>query len=132
MTKDEIVDFSASRRLTISGHVLDHNGNPLDGAIVSSSSIDPSSPYAVTDADGNYRLINIVEGYDYMVTAGRTSYVLNPNGVVLTKIDGDKTVNFVGSAASTTYSLRGSVRDAAGYGVRGVRLDLTGSSAGAV
>ena len=128
LIKDETVNFTARRWCIISGMVTDQTGSPISSAVVRST--DQFAPFVVTDSNGSFRLYGAREGDNYAVMVSASGYTFTPNGTVIAKVDGDKTVNFVGRRASPTYAISGYVRDASGYGVTGVALQLTGSLTG--
>ena len=79
---------------SISGSVTDTGGNPLSGAIVSSS----SGRTATSDVNGNYVLDILLAG-SYTISAAKTDYAFSSQSVQITNanISG---INFVGSSTA--------------------------------
>jgi subtilisin family serine protease len=128
LTKDEVVNFTASRLFSITGQVKDKTGKGLANAFV--QALGPFSPQADTDSNGNYRLNSIVEAGTYTITARLNSYVVEPNGALVTNVSSDQTLDFVAHQATTTSAISGFVRDPNGNGVANVRVQLSGSLSG--
>jgi subtilisin family serine protease len=130
ITKDETVNFVARRLFHISGRVTSETGNGLAGIFVSSTG--QFAPSANTDSEGNYRLNSVLEGRDYPISIFGSGFVFTPNSAVITHVSGDTVLNFVAHPAPTRFVLYGFIRDTSGLNLEGVRVDLTGSSTGAV
>jgi sugar lactone lactonase YvrE len=109
---------------TISGRVIDSNGNPL--AAVNVALTGARSQSTSTTEDGRYEFPNLPAG-TYAVTPSRSGYIFSPGNASFTNINSNQTANFIAQAVLTTYTISGRVTDSNGNGLSGVNLALAGS-----
>jgi hypothetical protein len=80
----------------VSGRVTNQHGAGLRDAEVVVSGV--AGRAARTDADGYYAVEGLAGGADYTLTASRDGFVFEPQGVTLSNLGRDETVNFSGPA----------------------------------
>lgn len=81
-----------------------------------------------TGTDGVYSFTGLDQGGNYTVTPTRTNYTFSPASQPFTNLNADTTQNF--TATLKRYRIRGRVKNAAGIGVPGVTVALSGSQTG--
>ena len=129
LTSDQINrSFIATRQtFTIGGRLLDQEGNGLGGLTVNLTSavnlIGPEQRTTVTDNAGHYQFTDLFAGFDYTVTPPSTAaYTFTAQSV--SDLISNQTRNFAGLRR---LALNGSVRDASGNGISGIKVSLAGS-----
>jgi hypothetical protein len=105
---------------TVSGQILDGNGNPLAGAVVNLSGT--QNRKVITDNFGNYSFDNVETGGFYTVTPSRTNYVFSPGSKSFSQL-GNNTEAAFAAAANQQVS---NPLDRAEYFVRQQYLDFLG------
>ena len=129
LRSDQINRFFIGLRqiFTISGRLLDQQGNGLPGMTVDlAGATEPRT--SVTDGAGHYQFPNLTAGFDYTVTPQSTAvYVFAPRSFV--DLDRNETFDFTGLHR---YTLSGTVRDQSGNGLGGISLRLSGSESATV
>jgi hypothetical protein len=120
--------FTGTRQsFTISGKLLDQQGNSLSGMTVALSGA-PEPRVSVTDGAGRYQFTQLTAGFDYTVTPASTAvYVFAPRTFVA--LGRNETFDFIGLRR---FALSGRVRDQSGHGLGGIKVSLTGSLSDAV
>jgi len=118
--------FVGSRRnLSITGKLLDQEGNGLAGMTVILTGT-PELRTSVTDSAGHYTFMNLEAGYSYTVTPNSTAvYVFAPHNFV--DLSENQTLDFTGLRRLT---LSGKVRDGNGEGLIGITVTLSGTESG--
>lgn len=120
------VNFVATRQIyNISGQVRDDAGQPLDGIVVGLvNEIGGVINSVLSSAGGNYTFPNVAAGYSYTVVAQSTSfYAFTAQNVGL--LSGNLTLDF--RATRPTYVISGRLTDAAGQGIGGMAVNLSGT-----
>lgn len=120
------INFVATRQTyTISGQVRDDAGQPLGGIVVGLvNEIGGVINSVFSDAGGNYTFPNVAAGYSYTVVAQSTnfySFTAQNVGVV----SGNLTLDL--RATRPTYVISGRLTDAAGQGIGGMAVNLSGA-----
>ncbi|MET0624079.1 MAG: carboxypeptidase regulatory-like domain-containing protein [Pyrinomonadaceae bacterium] len=125
-TADRAADFAASiNRHAITGRVTKAGGVGLAGATVSLTGSQTAT--ATTDAGGNYSLAGLAAGGNYTVTASKANYTLTPPSATFNNLGSDRTADF--SATPQNLNIAGRVTAAAGGGLSGVTVTLSGARA---
>ena len=116
-------DFLGTRRsFTISGRLMDQQGNALSGMTVALTGA-PEPRVSITDSAGHYQFTQLTAGFDYTVTPASTAvYVFTPRTFVA--LDRNEAFDFTGLLR---FALSGRVRDQLGNGLGGIRVSLSGS-----
>lgn len=95
-TLSDFVGTSSAQTFFIKGCIKDARNNAMQNVTVSLSG--GISTSTVTDASGNFELLNVVGGENYTVTAGKTGYVFTPSERQYTPLVVNKeNQNFTGS-----------------------------------
>jgi hypothetical protein len=109
---------------SISGQVTTSTGVGISGVTVSTGSVSTT-----TDTIGNYAIANLAAG-SYTITPTRSGYTFSPVNRAVTIGSANVTgQNFTGTAATTTYSISGSVTSSGGAGISGVIVSTGAASA---
>jgi len=106
---------------TISGLVLDANGNPMNDVQVSLSS--EETPVK-TDFNGHFEFVNLNSGGDYTIQAFKEGHLFAPPYQTFFNLSGDQTVVFTATAAN--FDISGTVVNGANAPIAGVTIRLTG------
>jgi hypothetical protein len=106
---------------TISGLVLDANGNPMNDVQVSIS--DDEVPVK-TDFNGYFEFVNLKPGGDYNVQAFKEGHLFAPPYQSFINLSGDQTVVF--NATPADFKIGGTVIDGLGSPISGVTVQLKG------
>ncbi|MGQ9729632.1 MAG: carboxypeptidase regulatory-like domain-containing protein [Candidatus Zipacnadales bacterium] len=119
------VDFDATRILyAIKGQVLE-GGQPLADVQVTDG-----TRTATTNAQGKYTIQDVPSG-TYTVTPSRTNYTFNPTSQVVVVASANATgIDFTAQAA--TFAVSGTVQDAEGNRLSGVKVSVKGGTSVAV
>jgi hypothetical protein len=139
-TVDEPTDSTAQEAkgaITLSGTIFGANGNQLSGVTVRLTG--SAQATVTTGAAGTYSFAGLASG-SYSIQPSLSGCTFVPSVVSLNKVTASTTVNFDGSgsscggtssnsgATSGSLSISGVVTNAAGSPVRGVRVQLSGST----
>jgi len=106
---------SNSGSYSISGRVTDNLGQVIPGATVS----DGVGHNTSTDGGGNYGFLGLSTG-SYTITPVKDGYTFSSLPVSVPP-DGEN-INFIGTAAPSTYNISGRVTDGNGSGIAGVTV----------
>lgn len=118
--------------VALSGRITELNGNGIAGVTITVTVDRENEPDTAitteTDANGNYRIIDVPGGCSIFVVPSRDGYTFNPpiTGGVSSRCDvvfRNEVINFFGGTQA--YTISGRVIDAAGNGVSGAQLTLT-------
>jgi hypothetical protein len=112
-------------RHKIDGRVVDKNNVGLAGVAVALTG--SLTVNAVTDAQGNYSLTNLLASGNYTVVASKANYTFSPASVPVNDLGSDQTLNF--TATLNNYAVAGRVTSGTG-GLAGVTVTLSGSKSG--
>jgi hypothetical protein len=116
-------DFTATLLThTISGRIVDANGNGFPGALVQLTGTRTGA--LTTDATGNYSFNELPAGGNYTVEPSREFYDFSPVRGIFNDLGGDRTATF--TAALRTFQIGGRITEGAN-GVAGVTVTLSGS-----
>ena len=125
-TSARTASFDATlNRHKITGRVVDRNNAGMAGVAVALTG--SLSVNAVTDAQGNYSLTNLLASGNYTVVASKAHYSFSPAGVPVNDLGADQTLNFTGTLVD--YNISGRVLSQ-GTGLAGVTVTLSGSKSG--
>ncbi|HTD86828.1 MAG TPA: DUF4214 domain-containing protein, partial [Candidatus Binatia bacterium] len=80
---------------TVSGRILDDDGNPIAGAAIRMSG--SQNRLTITDALGNYHFDNVATGGTYTVTPARANYSFSPSQRAFSQLGNHTDAAFVGS-----------------------------------
>jgi hypothetical protein len=128
LTSDQNRFFIGTRQsYTISGRLIDENGNGLAGMTVHLTGAILNEEWTrVSDQSGYYEFAGLPSAYDFTVTPVSTAfYVFRPQS--FTDLSSNQTFDFTGLRRLT---LSGRVRDQSGNGIFGIRVTLIGSETG--
>jgi hypothetical protein len=120
---NQTADFTGTLAFSISGRVVDSDGNPLAGLTVQLTGSDMTT--TATGTSGNYSFTDLPVGGTYTVTPSNPDYNFAPASQSFQNLDGHKTADFTG-----TYkygSIAGRVTDESGKAISNVSVTLTGS-----
>ena len=84
-----------SANATVSGRILDDDGNPIAGAAIRMSG--SQNRLTITDALGNYHFDNVATGGTYTVTPARANYSFSPSQRAFSQLGNHTDAAFVGS-----------------------------------
>lgn len=123
--------FARFGSLHISGYVKDSSNNSVSGVTLSLTGT--ASKTATTDASGYYEFLGLSTG-QYSVAASKTNYSFSPLSKSTDSLKGDIynhnfTATSLASAVAAKYDLKGYVKDAAGTGISGAAVSLSGKAA---
>jgi hypothetical protein len=108
---------------TISGHIVDSEGNAFGGAgVVLSGSISASTQ---TDINGNYVFTSLTPGGNYTVTPVLAYFTFSPASRSFTNLSNFETADF--TATRLNYSISGRITNSTNVALAGVTLTLTGT-----
>jgi hypothetical protein len=129
LTSDQINRFFIGTRqsYTISGKLIDENGNGLAGMTVHLTGAILNEEWTrVSDQNGHYEFPNLPSAYDFTVTPVSTAaYVFKPQSFF--DLASNQTFDFTGLRRLT---LSGMVRDQSGNGIFGITVALAGTETG--
>jgi fibronectin-binding autotransporter adhesin len=83
---------------SVSGQILDSNGNPVEGAVVRLSG--RQNRKFITDRNGNYRFDNVETNGFYTVTPSRVNYTFSPSQRSFSQLGNNTDAAFTASATS--------------------------------
>ena len=113
----------------ISGHVLDGNNAPVNGATVTLSD-GASVDSVVTESDGSYHFSHLREGGNFTVSAAKPQFTMTPASQSFNDLHSNQTVDFIAAPTNAAfYTVSGHITnnsDALG----GVTVTLSGSQQG--
>jgi len=115
-------------QFSISGRVTDANGANLSGVSVTLSGA--QSVTTTTDSAGQYYFSNLPTSGVYTVTPALNHYTLNPSSHTIVTPAGDQVFDSV--ATFNHHSISGRVTNAAGAGLDGVSVTLSGAQSSAM
>jgi hypothetical protein len=99
------VNFTGTRATyALSGVVLDNNGNPLSGVLLTLGGT--RSGTTVTNASGNYSLTALPAGGNYTVSPAKWNYVFSPASRESNDLSGNRTLNYVGTQDAAQFFVR--------------------------
>jgi len=113
---------------SISGVVVDTDGNPLDDFTILLSG--DASAQATTGADGSFAFVNLTDSGSYLVTPTRIGYLYSAPFQGYDSLTGEQTVVFVATPAS--FSISGTVTDGNQVPQDHVTVTLSGMATGEV
>lgn len=113
-----------SASFSISGRTTDESGAALPGVTVTLAG--SQSVATQTSADGRYSFTELPTSGVYSVTADRPGYTFETTNPTITTPNGNQIVDFV-STALGHFRINGRVTNAAGAGLAGVNVTLSGS-----
>jgi hypothetical protein len=108
---------------SVSGRVTNGYGNGLVDVEVSVSGT--VSRVVRTDADGYYKINGLPQGAEVTLTASRLAFVFDPQGVTLSNLSRNETLDFSGDAPLL---IRGRVLNEFGSGVGWLPVTVSGSA----
>ena len=117
------VDFTWQAAFDITGRVTDAQGAGMQGVTVTEG-----SQTAITDAAGNYQILDLAAG-QYNVVPTLPRYVFTPASRLVTLGPAATNVDFVG--ALQTFSISGVITSLSGQRLSGVTVTATGDSGNA-
>ncbi|MBL8181806.1 MAG: carboxypeptidase regulatory-like domain-containing protein [Blastocatellia bacterium] len=93
--------FTASVPTTfsISGFILDNDGNGLNGVTVQLSG--SASGSATTDASGFYHFNSLIAGNSFIITPQKDGYAIRPRNRTISSLNANTFANFVGNRIET-------------------------------
>jgi len=93
LNADAQIDFKATRRKhSIAGHVMNSDGVPVAGVVMTLSG--PVSSTTTSSNDGSYSFTNLDAGASWTVTAARTNFALLPGVQTFVDLSADAVANF--------------------------------------
>ncbi len=99
------VNFTGTRATySLSGVVLDNNGNPLSGVLLTLGGT--RSGTTVTNASGNYSFTALPAGGNYTVSASKWNYVFSAPTRESNDLSENRTLNYVGTADAAQFFVR--------------------------
>ncbi|MFN2512968.1 MAG: carboxypeptidase regulatory-like domain-containing protein [Pyrinomonadaceae bacterium] len=110
---------------SITGQVISSNGNALAGVTVSLSGTQVAT--TITSATGIYSFNNLAAAGNYTLRPAKQNYVFSPPTRVFDDLGANEVANITGALVS--YSIAGRVFNAAGQGISGATVTLSGSQA---
>ncbi|MEA2205276.1 MAG: large repetitive protein [Blastocatellia bacterium] len=119
-------DFSATlSQHSISGRVAKSDGSALSGATVTLSGSQAAT--STTNGTGDYSFPSLTGGGTFTVTVTKSHYTLQPSGRTFVDLSANQTATFSGTLNS--HAITGRVTGAAGSGLSGVTVTLSGAQA---
>ncbi len=113
---------------SITGLILDDNGNPMSGVSVSLTGTEERQ--TETNSDGSFKFVNLTANGNYNVSPKQVGYLFEEYNTNFIDITEEETVFFEGTAAD--FQITGTVRDGVGNPLAGVPIELDGSQQGSV
>ncbi len=113
---------------SISGVVVDSNGDPMSGVSMSLTGTD--SRTTETDSDGVFRFVNLTPNGNYNVSPKQVGYLFDEYNTNFVNITGEETVVFEGTQSN--FQVSGQVVDGSGVGVSGVTVEIDGAAQNSV
>ncbi len=113
---------------SISGLILDNNGNPLSGVAVGLTGTEERQTQ--TNSDGSFKFVNLTANGNYNVSPKQVGYLFNEYNINFIDLTGEETVFFEGIL--NNFLISGRVADNMGVGTPNVTVDLNGSAEGSV
>jgi hypothetical protein len=117
---NEYLESNPQTNFSISGNVLDENGDPLPGASITLSG--SQSAVALTDALGNFRFSNLSTSGTYTVTASKRHYVFT--NATKTFVHPPNDVEALFDANLQRHKISGWIAKSDGTGIPGVTVRL--------
>lgn len=114
----QLVSFTISGRVTVSGSGLSGVTVNLGGSQTGSTT---------TDANGNYSFTVLAEG-SYTLTPTKQNFTLAPTNATFSNLSGNQTANF--TATLNLHQISGRVTDINGISLPNVTMSLSGSQSG--
>jgi hypothetical protein len=105
---------------TVSGHILDNQGNPVEGAAVRMSGT--QNRLTVTDAEGRYHFDDVETNGFYVITPSRANFSFSPAQKSFSQLGANTEATFTGAAGGGGLN----PLDATEYFVRQQYLDFLG------
>jgi PKD repeat protein len=116
--------ITANAVYSVSGYVRDKSGAAVSGVAMNLSG--DATGTATTDASGFYQFLSILRGSSLVITPGKASWSFSPVSVSTISLSGNLTNrNFTGTSL---YYIRGYARTAAGAGISGATIALSGTA----
>ena len=121
LSEDRTANFATERTsFSLSGSVVDENGNPVSGASVNLGGTEESS--AVTDAEGNFLFPGLPVSGGFLVAVDKPHYTFSPSSRIFERPSNNVTVVFNGRV--NRHSISGRITRADGTGFAGVPVQL--------
>jgi hypothetical protein len=99
------INFTGTRATyALSGVVLDNNGNPLGGVLLTLGGTRAGT--TVTNASGNYSFTALPAGGNYTVGAAKWNYVFSPAARDTNDLSENRTLNYVGTQDAAQFFVR--------------------------
>ena len=92
LNADAQIDFTAIRKQSITGRVLNSGGTPVAGVVMTLSG--PITRTTTTAVDGSYSFTNLDADSSWTLTAAKTNLALTPAVQIFEGLEADKLVNF--------------------------------------
>ena len=123
------LDFVATFvSFTISGHVKDNNGNPLEGIRITTGQPGTQGNSVFTDANGFYAFTNLGRGGTYIINPeSGTLYDFVPPSKAFQNLAANETADFVGTKQPSNVIAGRVIEAGTGVGLSGIRVDLQSS-----
>ncbi|QQS32895.1 MAG: carboxypeptidase regulatory-like domain-containing protein [Acidobacteriota bacterium] len=109
---------------SLSGSVVDNNGDPLADALIVLSGSETRDTF--TDSDGSFTFHNLEEFGNYIVQPSLPGYIFREPDATFLNMSGENTVVFVGTAA--TVGISGKVTDLNGDPMADLLVSLEGGT----
>ena len=110
---------------SISGHVKDNNGNPLQGIKVTVAALGSIVTNVFTDANGFYSVSNVPHHFNYIIIPDENlAYDFVPANKFITDLTTSQVVDFVGTLVPTKVIAGRVVEAISGQGISGVQVAL--------
>jgi hypothetical protein len=117
---NEYLESNPQPEFSISGNVVDENGDPVPGATISLTG--SQSVTALTNEEGSFRFSNLTTTGTYTVTSNKRHYTFTTDSETFVRPAGDVSVQF--SARLNRHSIRGQIGKLTGGGVAGITVQL--------
>ncbi len=113
---------------SISGLILDNNGNPLSGVSVGLTGTEERQTQ--TNSDGTFKFVNLTPNGNYNVSPKQVGYLFNEYNTNFIDLTGEETVFFEGTL--NNFSISGQITDGNGEPVENISVALDGSAQNSV
>jgi hypothetical protein len=117
--------INTSGQFAIDGTIIDENGAPLAGVLISLSGTGVATTTVTTGADGSYSFKSLQSGASYIVTPSKANYSFAPPSQTFNDLSSNATANFTGTLLRFNIS---GVVTIAGTSPGGVTVTLSGDA----